>query len=299
MKTRQLISEIPQSRTLSRVAIYSGIVSLYALLAVLVETGTRYSGFSNLPADVHAALTLILGWLLVFRTNTSYARWWEARTLWGSLINASRQLAVKIVDFVPAADHDLLLSRNLICGFAVALKDHLRSGAILTSLDGFRDSDADPEHVPSWLISTLYRRLGAWKAAGLIDGDELRILDDEARRFLDICGGCERIRNTRLARSYRLFARQCVFLYLLTLPWGIVQNFVWWTIPLTAMLSYFMLGLETVAEHVEEPFGLDDDDLDLDGLCGVIRRSVDEIFDRRPRLDHPESGRDAGASAVT
>ncbi|MCA9060223.1 MAG: hypothetical protein KDA85_17060, partial [Planctomycetaceae bacterium] len=98
---------------------------------------------------------------------------------------------------------------------------------------------------------------------------------------LDICGGCERIRNTRVVTSYRLFARQCVWLYLITLPWGIVDTFGWWTILLTAMLSYFMLGLEIVAEHVEEPFGLDEDDLDLDGLCRTIEVTTTEIFDRR------------------
>ncbi len=120
--------------------------------------------------------------------------------------------------------------------------------------------------------------MGNWKASGAIDGDELRVIDAEALRLMDICGACERIQKTRIIRSYRVFARQVVLLFLLTLPWGIVEDFGWWTIPLTAMTAYFMLGLEVVAEHVEEPFGYDDDDLDLEGMCRTIDHSVNEIF---------------------
>ena len=98
---------------------------------------------------------------------------------------------------------------------------------------------------------------------------------------MDICGGCERIHRTRIVGSYRTFARQCVLLFLLTLPWGIAHDFGWWTIPITIMSSYFMLGLEIVAEHVEEPFGLDEDDLDLDGMSIKIRQSIEEIFSQR------------------
>jgi putative membrane protein len=113
----------------------------------------------------------------------------------------------------------------------------------------------------------------------MIDGDELRAIDAEALRLMDICGGCERIQRTRVIRSYRVFARQCVVMFLLTLPWGIVEDFGWWTVPMTMLTAYFMLGMEIVAEHVEEPFGYDDDDLDLDSLCRTISQSVSEVFD--------------------
>lgn len=281
MKHKELLTELSRSETLSRVSVYSGIVAAYAAVAVLVETRTRFSGFTSVPADLHAALTLVLGWLLVFRTNTSYSRWWEARTLWGGLVNCSRTLAVKITQLVHVDAAAREASRVCIVSFAWSLKDHLRDGASLNKLEGFQDTGDQPVHVPSWIVARLYGLLRQWTSEGRLDGAQLRVLDEEARRLLDICGGCERIRNTRLARSYRLFARQCVFLYLVTLPWGIVESFQWWTIPLTAILSYFMLGLETVAEHVEEPFGHDEDDLDLEGLCRVIELSVNEIYSLR------------------
>jgi len=281
MKARELISIVMSSRTLLHVALYAVLVAAYSLIPVLIETRTEYRKYLNLPSEVHAVLTLVLGWLLVFRTNASYQRWWEARTLWGALVNTSRNVAIKVTELVPAPKEELLSIRRDVIGFAVALRDHLRDGASLQRLPGFENSGAKPVHVPGYLVSRMYEQFARWKSAGLMDGDELRVLDEDSRRFLDICGGCERIRNTRLAQSYRAFARQCVFLVLATLPWGIVDAFQWWTVPLTGITSYFMLGLETVAEHVEEPFGRDDDDLDLESLCRTIDVTVSEIFDRK------------------
>ncbi len=270
-----------RSRTLQNVALYAAIVAVYAIIPAWTETNSQYESFIEMPPDLHAAFTLVLGWLLVFRTNSSYARWWEARKLWGGLVNISRNMAIKVADLCKARDDELSKFRIEIVAFAFALKDHLREGATLQQLEGFEDCTDQPSHVPAYLITRMYEEIGSWKANGFIDGDDLRVLDAESRQFLDICGGCERIRNTRVVRSYRTFARQCVGLYLITLPWGIADSFRWWTVPLTGIIAYFMLGLETVAEHVEEPFGHDEDDLDLDGLCETIKVSVQEVFDRR------------------
>lgn len=285
MAIKSSFSEILTSRTLALVGLEALVVAVYSGLPLWLELRVADDSLITLPSNIHAALGIVLGWLLTFRSNVSYARWWEARTLWGGLVNTSRNLAIKIADLVKAGDRELAKCRADIIAFSYALRDHLRDGARLNRLPGFAQATDDPEHVPSYLVTQMYGELGAWKRQGFIDGQELLVLDEEARRFLEICGGCERIRNTRLVRSYRTFARQCVALYLLTFPWGMVHDFGWWTIPLTAVIAYFMIGLETVAEHVEEPFGYDEDDLDLDSLCQSIERTVNEVFDRRHIAD--------------
>lgn len=279
MVTR-LVPDIISNPTLLRVGVFAAGVGLYSLLAVWKEH-TSYHQVGDLPTDIHAALTLVLGWLLVFRTNASYSRWWEARTLWGRLVNVSRNLAIKVADLVKSDEDDLNRFRIDIVAFAYGLKDHLREGSRLQSLQGFEACPDHPSHVPSYLITRMYGEFGSWYRDGRIDGGVLRVLDEEAREFLEICGGCERIHNTRLVRSYRAFAQQCIFVYLLTFPWGVVDHAGWWTVPLSMLAAYFMLGLETVSEHVEQPFGYDADDLDLDGLCETIRVTVQEVFDRR------------------
>lgn len=279
-------------RTLSYVMTLAVLAGLYACLPMIKEM-SPYHAMGDTAPELHAALSLIVGWLLVFRTNTAHARWWEARTLWGALINASRNLALKVSRLGSVTANDKHLARQLIIDFAMALKLHLRqepAAQMLMKALSTRPTDkkqnyplaepepASPMHVPLAIAAEIYRLMGEWKAAGVIDGDELRVIDAEALRLMDICGACERIQKTRIVRSYRVFARQVVLLFLLTLPWGIVEDFGWWTIPMTSMTAYFMLGLEIVAEHVEEPFGYDDDDLDLEGMCRTIDNSVNEIF---------------------
>ncbi|MCX7396467.1 MAG: bestrophin family ion channel [Planctomycetales bacterium] len=262
----------------SRVSVYALLIAAYAAIPAFFESRDNLDFFSDVPADIHAALTLVLGWLLVFRTNTSYARWWEARTLWGGLVNTIRNLSLKYVDLIDVPENDLEKTKRILRLFPRALKDHLRDGASLEDSELMEEGQSLPQHVPTFLVSILYSRLRSWKKEGIIDGSQLIVMDEDVRKLMEIVGGCEKIRNTRLARSYRTFARQCVFMYLFSLPWGIVHDFNWWTVPLSAMISYFMLGMEIAAEHTEEPFGEDEDDLDLEGLCRVIEASVDEVF---------------------
>ncbi|SFH60011.1 putative membrane protein [Planctomicrobium piriforme] len=259
------------------------LVGAYAAIPAIKEA-TQYAAYGDQPADIHAAFTFVLGLLLVFRTNAAYARWWEARSLWGALVNASRNLAVKISALAQIDQLDLMRSRGLIVSFPRLLRDHLRNTARNTRYEMLAADSSELPHIPSEVVEQLYILLAKWKAAGQIDGDELRVIDADALRLLDICGGCEKIRNTRIVRSYRIFARQCVVLSLLTFPWGVANEFHWWTIPMSTIMAYFMLGLETVAEHVEEPFGYDEDDLDLDGLCDTIARSVHQVYERRDVL---------------
>ncbi len=80
---------VEQNSPLRRLA--GAIVGLYSLLPVLKEKSS-FKDYADMPSQVHAGLSFVLGWLLVFRINTAYARWWEARTLWGTLVNASRNL---------------------------------------------------------------------------------------------------------------------------------------------------------------------------------------------------------------
>lgn len=288
MNRPRLLPEIARNPTLLRVCLYAAGVGVYSLLAVWKEH-TSFHEVGDLPSNIHAALTVVLGWLLVFRTNASYSRWWEARTLWGRLVNISRNLAIKVADLVKAEQDDLNRFRITIVAYAYGLKDHLRGESRLQSLAGFEACPDHPSHVPSYLITRIYGEFGDWLKQGLVDSGVLRVLDAEAREFLEICGGCERIRRTRLVRSYRAFARQCIVVYLVTFPWGVVDYFQWWTVPLSALAAYFMVGLETVSEHVEQPFGYDTDDLDLDGLCENIRVTVQEVFDRREQRAKEEA----------
>jgi len=283
MPIHDTLTPLARSKTLGRVAIYSLLLGAYSLLAVWKEH-TQYAAFADFPSAIHAALTIVLGWLLVFRTNAAYNRWWEARTLWGSLVNASRNLSCKLFQLVEIPQDSRRRMERLIIAFPKALKDHLRRQPCAAEIGELLGCGKEETHIPAAIVTRLYAELGELREKGLVDGDDLRVIDLEMKVLLDVCGGCERILNTRIVRSYRTFARQCIALDLCTFPWGIVEDFHGWTIPLTTITAYFLLGLETVAEHIEEPFGFDEDDLNLDAICEGIESSVKQIagakFDR-------------------
>lgn len=284
--------------TVGRIAYYAGLVGLYSLIPLIKNDLGAIAGgfleglgvhperiveieeFGDFSSSLHGIIGLVLGLLLVFRTNSSYARWWEARKLWGKLVNISRNMAIKFRELTNFTKQELRGLADLLVAFPEALRDHLREDDDFSMFPELEQIDPPPRHIPAYIADLIYRRVIGWKRTGMIDGDELRIIDSETRELMEICGACERIRRTRLSPSYRTFVRHCITLYLLTLPWGLVEEFKFWTVPMTVIMAYFMIGIEVIAHSVEEPFGLDEDDLDLDGLCITIRSTVNEILDR-------------------
>src|SRR5262249_8357386 len=133
------------------------------------------------------------------------------------------------------------------------------------------------KHVPLHLAFLVREQIEQWRTAGKIDGFEQIQLDVHARALMDICGACERIRKTPISYSYLAFVRQMIFLYLVTLPWGLVDSFEYWTIPAEVMAAYFLVGIELIAEEVGEPFGRGIDDLALDDICNGIETSITEV----------------------
>src|SRR4029453_17604482 len=148
----------------------------------------------------------------------------------------------------------------------------------LADLSGFKTDIAHPSHVPAYVSARIYEQIEAWRQADQLGGFELLFLDQHAASLMNICGACERIKKSPISASYRWFIRQSIALYLLTLPWGLLESFAAWEIPATAMLAYFMVGVEMIGEEIEDPFGLTEDDLRLDDICHTIDLSVNEIL---------------------
>lgn len=265
----------PVFKQLSRMLVSLGVYS--AVIVILEHFWLRDALL--LKSTIHGLLGLTLGLLLVFRTNTSYDRWWEGRKLWGQLVNDSRNFAIKVhavANVDRAEKHEVA---RLYIAFAWALKDHLRHGVRLGDLEGFDNETDNPSHVPAYLARRIFDHLTAWKRSGQVDGFELLILERHATALMDICGACERIRKTPIADSYLSYIRQTVFTYIVTLPWALVHEFQIWTVPVVVLIGYFMIGIEILAEHAEEPFGLDPDDLALEIYCKGIQAVVTEIVE--------------------
>ena len=261
-----------------------GAVAGYTAIVVLVENlfGHRLPDWSGVSALLNI---LLLGVLLNFRNREAYERWWEARRLWGQLINDSRSLCTKAAARAGLSTQARADLGRLVPAFAWALKDRLRgtAGARLRRVPGFETDPADPAHVPLELYGRLVARLQAERDAGrLTDMDQLQF-DPHVRGLMDVCGGCERIKGTPVPLSYRALLRHGLVLYLLSTPWLVVDVLGWWAVPSVSLLAYFLLGVELTAEDVEDPFGKDGDDLALTAFCDTIRAAAEQTLGPVPQ----------------
>lgn len=236
----------------------------------------------NIPV-LHTLLGFAISMLLVFRTNTAYDRWWEGRKLWGSLVNNSRNLALKMAAILPADDKETRnFFRIAIGSYAVALSKHLRSSeAVAEMFDGDKETWrhlSSEKHVPNQIAGMIIRKANELRKNEKMTGDQLLMISPELQSFTDVCGACERIKNTPIPFSYNIFLKKFIFIYVMTLPFGYVMSLGYWVVPVVTLVFYVLASLEIIAEEIEEPFGGDDNDLPTEKIAQNIGKSVNEIL---------------------
>lgn len=275
-----------RSDTLRRLFPWILSICLYAWLVAWVEMEylqlSEDSRLRNISI-MHTLLGFVISFLLVFRTNTAYERWWEGRKLWGSLVNNSRNLALKLASLLPDDSRHRAYFRKIIPLYAKALKSHLRSEE--TRIELFNDLPPAvleridlTKHVPNQVAAALFRHLQELKTEGLLNDHQLLYLNAEVQSLTDICGACERIKNTPIPYSYSIFIKKFILIYVVTLPLGLVFSLGYLVIPIVAFVFYVLASLELIAEEIEEPFGSDENDLPLTRMCQVIEHNIQEII---------------------
>ncbi|MFC4262968.1 bestrophin family protein [Ferruginibacter yonginensis] len=234
---------------------------------------------------MHALLGFAISTLLVFRTNTAYDRWWEGRKLWGALVNNSRNLAMKLNAILPEnMVEDRTFFSKVIPAFALVLHDHLHKENTRTELfeDAqhghiFNEIDED-KHIPNQVGAIIYKRVQKLLAQKVITGEQLLFINAELQSLADICGACERIKNTPIPFSYSVFIKKFIFIYVATLPFGYVFDLGYLVIPVTAFILYVLASLELIAEEIEDPFGGDQNDVPTDKIAANIQKNVADIL---------------------
>ena len=251
--------------------------------ACVVEIIVRWLDLKSWDSgkQIATVLGLALGVLLVFRINTANDRWWEARKLWGQLINELRNLSLKThahVALSPAERHHFA---NLLAGFANALRLHLRGQDDTEPLPGLELQKEKLRHLPGFVANLIHQSLADWNRQGKLR-ETVWVLDVHARALMDICGACERIRNTPTPASYRALLRGAIAVNIMTGPWVAATEMGWWGLPAFAVGTGFLLGIELTAESIEEPFGGDGDDLPLRTYCQTIETFVRAALEDLP-----------------
>ena len=262
------------------------IILLYSWGIVYLENNyLKLSPNSNVKNIIvmHTLLGFAISMLLVFRTNTAYDRWWEGRKLWGSLVNNSRNIAIKLNIFLPEQDK---ASRKFFAQaiplFAVLLKRHLQKESTRLELD----EQPHPElpdfnsatHPPINIAQGIINKINQLYKQTIITPEQFIILNNEILSFMDVCGACERIKNTPIPFSYSAFIKKFIFIYVITLPFGFALTLGYLAIPVTTFIFYVLASLELIAEEIEDPFGQDSNDLPMQKISENIKRNVEDIL---------------------
>jgi len=227
---------------------------------------------------MHGMLGFVISLLLVFRTNTAYDRWWEGRKMWGSLVNNSRNLAIKL-SVILTDEKDRAYFRKIIPSYASILNKHLKDEE--TGKQLFDDVDLEIDHHkhrPNQVAKILFQKINDLYVSKKITGDQLIILNAEVLSFTEICGACERIKNTPIPYSYSAFLKKFIFFYVMTLPFGYSFSLGYYVAPVVVFIFYVLASLELIAEEIEDPFGNDENDLPTKKIAANIKKHVEELI---------------------
>jgi hypothetical protein len=258
-------------------AVYAGIVAYLEIEYFKID---KDSSIRNISL-IHTLLGFVLSMLLVFRTNTAYDRWWEGRKLLGKMVNDSRNLAIKLHAILPEDDKENRdFFKKYLCFFPHLLSRHLSKQSTKMELaqDQQHTEVEQLPHPPNALIWRIRNQVQKLYREGVITGDQLIILDTQLSGFLDVCGGCERIKNTPIPYSYSSFTKKFIVIYVITLPIAYAMSIGYMMTLLTVFVFYVLMSLEVLAEEIEEPFNNEENDLPMELIAQNIERNIIRIF---------------------
>ncbi|GAB3568036.1 bestrophin family ion channel [Spirosoma luteolum] len=259
------------------------VVAVYVIFITVMELYYLDLRLKDTPGTFLQAMGILLSLLLIFRTNTAYDRFYEGRTVWGGLVNNSRNLALFLQAVLPIErQDDRLFFTKMISSFPFALKNHLRGLPGSDELELVSDEDAlmlaQQDHKPAGVASLIWSRTEELYREGIISESQHINLNRYLTTMMDVTGVCERIKSTPIPFSYNLFIKVFIALYVMVLPFTVIQAFGYMTVPAVILTSYILIGLEMIGVEIEEPFGVDRNDLPLNQISQLIRVNVHDIL---------------------
>ena len=239
---------------------------------------------------------------VAFRNNSAYGRWWEARTLWGGIVNSSRVLARLIVTFTDSHTHQdnyqqdrsESFKREMIykcIAWVHALRVHLRHQDDWSELQPFLTGQEyhtllEKDHKPNFIHLLMGQQIYTAMANGTLGGFDSFQMEGQLLALTNYQGGCERIKNTPLPRQYDFFTRLFVYLFAFLVPIGIIgffqsealQPYSWIVIPLSFLVSMVFVIMERTGAVNEDPFENQITDVPLTSICNTIERNLRELL---------------------
>ncbi|MGK7919269.1 MAG: bestrophin family protein [Trichodesmium sp.] len=261
------------------------------LVIMIFALGVTIAHGKNLPMNQPILGSIIpgivLGLLLVFRTNTAYDRYWEGRKLTGLIAKNCSMMAKNIMVFVPennSQDYENKISHiKLLIALFIAIKLQIRQEKpnqemkkYLSDIQFLELTGANnlPLQITKW-FAIYFDKLFQKNAIS-----ELTLINwnKQIEEIYIYFGGCERIATTPIPKAYSIHLKHLLLIYCFAIPFQFVAELNWWTIPVSGTISFALLGIEAIGLEIENPFGYDPNDLPLDNIGLKMTEDIQELI---------------------
>lgn len=222
----------------------------------------------------------IIGVILVLRLNAGYDRWWEARKLWGGIVNQSRNFAISALTYGPSDTEWQNKIKRLSSAFPFIARSSLRGEKEITELKLILNDEENlkihqSQHMPSQSASMMASAIREPYRSGVMSGFEFMQIDKERALLIDHIGACERILKTPIPLVCAIKVRRFIFIYLLILPFALTQRVEWLTPFVQFFVAYPLLSLDKIGEELQNPFSKENlSHLPLDDISKTIQGNI-------------------------
>jgi putative membrane protein len=261
-----------------------------AVSSAYVFAGWKWLAQPSIPLSIFGG---VIGVLVGFRNSSAYARWWEARTIWGAVVNNSRSFAREVISMIAAPDADEETRRELTetkrklvllqIAYVHALRNHLRGLSPWPELASFIPEDEmtrlkTQSNVPLAIQQSMAMIVAKCRGCGWIDDMRWTSLDRTLSILMDCQGASERIKNTPMPRQYDMFIRLFVNAYCLVLPLGMVQDLQLLTPVGSTCVGFIFLALDQIGRDLETPFENSPYDIALTAISRTIEINLKQMI---------------------
>jgi len=229
-----------------------------AIFSIAVTIFAQIKYFQNLmiPLGLVATVGTAMSLILAFRTAQAYDRWWEARIIWGAIVNDSRTFIRQLQLFLPADQKDEVkqfVERQSI--WCKALSESLRKLPFSDEVKKYMvEHQIEASNVPNALLDLHSKQLKSLVDRGLLSEFREVQIDTTISRFCDSMGRCERIKSTVFPENYSKLIHAIIYFFALMLPFSLDDNFVYIKGALTVLIPSFFIVIEQTAILMQNPF---------------------------------------------
>ncbi len=262
------------------------------IITIIYQNGLTWI---HQPTLVSLIPSVVLGLLLVFRTNTSYDRFWEGRKVIGGIIiscrSLSRQIWVNIPEKTLAYTEKKKAVILLLAGFLIGTKLHLRNENVDKKLQSIISENQylelkEVNHIPLRIAKWIGDYFRQAYDLNYIDSIQLSTYNQILDSMVKDETACERILNTPIPLAYAIHIKHLLLFYCFALPFQMVAQLSWMTIPAVGVISFALLGIEAIGLEIENPFGYDPNDLPLDKMCDRLLLDLEELLTSDSRKEY-------------